>query len=108
MSDENGKETHLRVYMMVRDQHYFADVKLEDGTTELKEATLFQDQSVMGMEPKDEDDQQTPARQNVLRQLIEEQIDKGNWLFFPNNDKRLVVVAMQENPEDKYYMVYDL
>ena len=66
IADKNGEETHLRVYLMVRDQHYFADVCLQDGTTELKEATLFQDQSVLGMEPKDEDDQQTPARQNVL------------------------------------------
>ena len=106
--DKNGEETHLRVYMMVRQQHFFADVFLKDGTTELKEASLFQDMSVLGVEPKDEDDQQTPARQNVLTNLIEEQIGKGNWLFFPGSDKRLVVVAFQEDPEDKYYMVYDL
>ena len=55
--DKNGEETHLRVYMMVRQQHFFADVLLKDGTTELKEASLFQDMSVLGVEPKDEDDQ---------------------------------------------------
>ena len=55
--DKNGEETHLRVYMMVRQQHFFADVFLKDGTTELKEASLFQDMSVLGVEPKDEDDQ---------------------------------------------------
>ena len=40
------EETHLRCYLMVQGQHYFADIDLNDSTTTLTEASLFEDQSV--------------------------------------------------------------
>ena len=103
---EDAQETHLRVYLMVNGQHYYADINLKDSTTVLKEASLFFDQSALS-----EDPEQNPVmleRQNTLRALIGDQLDKGNWLLFPSEDKRLVVVSVQEDPAEKHYMVYDL
>ena len=40
-------ETHLRIYLMVQGQHYFADVDLRDSTVRLQEASMFEDMSVL-------------------------------------------------------------
>ena len=44
--EDGEEESHLRVYLMVKEQHYFADINLKDSTTTLTEASLFEDQSV--------------------------------------------------------------
>ena len=44
--EDGDEESHLRVYLMVKEQHYFADINLKDSTTTLTEASLFEDESV--------------------------------------------------------------
>ena len=45
--EDEERESHIRVYLMVQGQHYIADVNLADSTTTLKAASLFEDQSVL-------------------------------------------------------------
>ena len=101
------EETHLRVYLMVQGTHYFADYDLKAQSATFEQASLYQDQSILQKEGEDE----SPTMQRriqVLKNLIEEQSDKGNTLHFPYLDQRLVVVSVQEDPTNKHYMVYDI
>ena len=56
-------ETHLRVYLMVQGQHYFADVDLRDGTVRLREASIFEDMSVLDSGKAGENDEDNPRYQ---------------------------------------------
>ena len=68
------REDHIRVYMMVGGLHYFCDVALYDGSVEMRSAELFEDKSVLAVKPPEEGDPQLERRQDILKNLINDQL----------------------------------
>ena len=102
---EPEQPSMLRVSMLIQGEHHFADVNLEDGVSSLKKADPFSDH--VAFVEKANDDETLLRKQENMKQFINTNLTQGNQVFMPHDEKRIVVVLNNGDPENLFYQVYD-